>query len=254
MATNNTQVSYSDYVRKFWKLFGYTFGGILLFFLLASWGFFGKMPSFDELENPDTNIATEIISSDGVTLGKFYKENRTPVKYQDLPKHLVDALVATEDERFYEHSGIDVKATVRAAAMLGKEGGGSTITQQLAKLFFTENASKNIMGRILQKSKEWVIAIRLEERYTKEEIITMYFNEYDFYSLPYPPITIKEKGEYFDEYTNVVDRFIEIEFQDGRVYKSSIMKDYKLCMSHYKSELPLFGYTFNSVINSLSYD
>ena len=76
MATNNTQVSYSDYVRKFWKLFGYTFGGILLFFLLASWGFFGKMPSFDELENPDTNIATEIISSDGVTLGKFYKENR----------------------------------------------------------------------------------------------------------------------------------------------------------------------------------
>ena len=76
MATTNTQVNYSDYVRKFWKLFCYTFGGVLLFFLLASWGFFGKMPSFDELENPDTNIATEIISSDGVTLGKFYKEKR----------------------------------------------------------------------------------------------------------------------------------------------------------------------------------
>jgi penicillin-binding protein 1A len=153
MATNNTQVSYSDYVRKFWKLFGYTFGGVLLFFLLASWGFFGKMPSFDELENPDTNIATEIISSDGVTLGKFYKENRTPVKYQDLPKHLVDALVATEDERFYEHSGVDARGTLRAISSLGRSGGASTITQQLAKNLFHGEGSKFLPFRKLKNLK-----------------------------------------------------------------------------------------------------
>ena len=142
MATNNTQVSYSDYVRKFWKLFGYTFGGVLLFFLLASWGFFGKMPSFDELENPDTNIATEIISSDGVTLGKFYKENRTPVKYEDLPKHLVEALVSTEDERFYEHGGVDYWGVLRATLANLRGGlsqGASTITMQVARNFFLTN-------------------------------------------------------------------------------------------------------------------
>jgi penicillin-binding protein 1A len=180
MATNNTQVSYSDYVRKFWKLFGYTFGGVLLFFLLASWGFFGKMPSFDELENPDTNIATEIISSDGVTLGKFYKENRTPVKYQDLPKHLVDALVATEDERFYEHSGVDARGTLRAISSLGGSGGASTITQQLAKNLFHGEGSKFLPFRIIQKCKEWIIATKLERQYTKQEIIALYLNKVDF--------------------------------------------------------------------------
>ncbi len=180
MATTNTQVNYSDYVRKFWKLFCYTFGGVLLFFLLASWGFFGKMPSFDELENPDTNIATEIISSDGVTLGKFYKENRTPVKYQELPKHLVDALVATEDERFYEHSGVDAKGTLRAISSLGRSGGASTITQQLAKNLFHGEGSKFLPFRIIQKCKEWIIATKLERQYTKQEIIALYLNKVDF--------------------------------------------------------------------------
>jgi penicillin-binding protein 1A len=180
MATTNTQVNYSDYVRKFWKLFCYTFGGVLLFFLLASWGFFGKMPSFDELENPDTNIATEIISSDGVTLGKFYKENRTPVKYQDLPKHLVDALVATEDERFYEHSGVDARGTLRAISSLGRSGGASTITQQLAKNLFHGEGSRFLPFRIIQKCKEWIIATKLERQYTKQEIIALYLNKVDF--------------------------------------------------------------------------
>lgn len=180
MATTNTQVNYSDYVRKFWKLFCYTFGGVLLFFLLASWGFFGKMPSFDELENPDTNIATEIISSDGVTLGKFYKENRTPVKYHDLPKHLVDALVATEDERFYEHSGVDARGTLRAISSLGRSGGASTITQQLAKNLFHGEGSKFLPFRIIQKCKEWIIATKLERQYTKQEIIALYLNKVDF--------------------------------------------------------------------------
>ncbi|MDA9803281.1 transglycosylase domain-containing protein [Flavobacteriaceae bacterium] len=167
-------------IKLFWGFFGIGLFVVVFIFLLASWGFFGKLPDETSLENPEKNLATEIITIDGTTIGKFYKENRTPVNFKELPEHLINALIATEDVRFYNHSGIDARGTLRAIAFLGSKGGASTITQQLAKLFFTENASKNIMARILQKSKEWVIAIRLEERYTKEEIITMYFNEYDF--------------------------------------------------------------------------
>src|SRR5690606_29131323 len=155
-------------------------GGIVLFFLLASWGVFGPMPSFEQLENPDSNLATEIVSSDGEVLGKFYNENRTMIKYSDLPKHLVDALVATEDERFYDHSGIDSRGTLRAALSLGTSGGASTITQQLAKLLFHGEGSKFFVFRIVQKAKEWIIAIRLERQYTKNEIIAMYLNKADF--------------------------------------------------------------------------
>jgi penicillin-binding protein 1A len=168
------------YSRKFWRLFFYTLGGVFLFFLFASWGLFGTMPSFEDLENPESNLATEVISSDGVTLGKFYNENRTAIKYKDLPKSLVDALVSTEDERFYEHSGIDAKRTFGAALKLGKDGGASTITQQLAKLLFHGEGSKFLPFRIVQKAKEWIIAIRLERQYTKNEIIAMYFNRVDF--------------------------------------------------------------------------
>ena len=175
-STNNN----SRYVRKFWKIFGIGFLCIVLFFLLASWGVFGKMPSFDQLENPNSNVATEIISSDGVTIGKFYLQNRTPVKYAELPKHLVDALVSTEDERFYDHSGIDGRGTLRAAASLGTSGGASTITQQLAKNLFHGEGSKNLLMRIVQKAKEWIIATRLERQYTKDEIIAMYLNTVDF--------------------------------------------------------------------------
>jgi penicillin-binding protein 1A len=168
------------YSRKFWRLFFYTLAGFFLFFLFASWGLFGVMPSFEDLENPESNLATEIISSDGVTLGKFYNENRTAIKYKDLPKSLVDALVSTEDERFYEHSGIDAKRTFGAALQLGSNGGASTITQQLAKLLFHGEGSKFLPFRIVQKAKEWIIAIRLERQYTKNEIIAMYFNRVDF--------------------------------------------------------------------------
>ena len=168
------------YQKKFWKVFFYSIGGIFLFFLFASWGLFGKMPSFDDLENPNSNLATEIISSDGVTLGKFYNENRTAIKYKDLPKSLVDALVSTEDERFYEHSGIDARRTFGAAAKLGSNGGASTITQQLAKLLFHGEGSKFILFRLIQKAKEWIIAVRLERQYTKNEIIALYFNQVDF--------------------------------------------------------------------------
>ncbi|TRW22136.1 PBP1A family penicillin-binding protein [Flavobacterium zepuense] len=179
--SNTTSANqYSGYVRKFWKIFGIGFFAVILFFLLASWGVFGKMPDFETLENPNSNQATEIISSDGQTLGKFYLENRTPIKYADLPKHLVDALIATEDERFYDHSGIDTRGTLRAVATLGTSGGASTITQQLAKNLFHGEGSKNLIMRVVQKAKEWIIAIRLERQYTKEEIIAMYLNTVDF--------------------------------------------------------------------------
>jgi len=168
------------YKKKFWKLFFYTFGITFLFFFLAYWGFFGKMPSFEDLENPESNLATEIISSDNVTLGKFYNENRTPIKYEDLPQSLVKALVATEDERFYEHAGIDARRTFGAALKLGSNGGASTLTQQLAKLLFHGEGSTFKIFRIIQKVKEWIIAIKLERQYTKNEIIAMYLNKADF--------------------------------------------------------------------------
>ena len=178
---NNSQIKDIEYYKKkFWKIFFYGLGGLFLFFIFASWGLFGAMPSFEDLENPNSNLATEIISTDGVTIGKFYNENRTSIKYSDLPKHLVDALIATEDERFYEHSGIDGRGTMRAVLSLGTSGGASTLTQQLAKLLFHGEGSKFFLFRIVQKAKEWIIAIRLERQYTKNEIIAMYLNKADF--------------------------------------------------------------------------
>ena len=139
------------------------------------------MPDLEILENPKTYLASEIFSSDGKTLGKYYfNDNRTPVTFDELPSHLVDALIATEDIRFYSHSGIDFKRTFAAAVKLGKDGGGSTITQQLAKLLFTGEGSKNRLERLTQKFKEYIIAVRLERHYTKDEIITQYLNLYDF--------------------------------------------------------------------------
>ncbi len=177
---NSVNADFSFYIKRFWQIFGILIGSIFLIFLLASWGALGHMPSFNDLENPESNLATEIISSDGETIGKFYNENRSSITYSELPKHLVDALVATEDARFYEHSGIDARGTLRAATSLGTSGGASTLSQQLAKQLFHGEGSKNIVMRLFQKVKEWIIAIRLERQYTKNEIIAMYFNVYDF--------------------------------------------------------------------------
>ncbi|PCI32625.1 MAG: penicillin-binding protein [Flavobacteriaceae bacterium] len=171
---------FKKFIKWFWILIGAGMGSFLLMFLLASWGAFGPLPSFEELENPENNLATEVISSDGKTLGKYAKENRTPIKYKDLPENLLEALVATEDERFYEHSGIDFKSTLRAVVKLGKSGGGSTVTQQLSKLLFHGEGSRNLPERIKQKIKEYVISVRLERQYTKQEILAMYLNKYDF--------------------------------------------------------------------------
>ncbi|MDP4601217.1 MAG: transglycosylase domain-containing protein, partial [Polaribacter sp.] len=174
------QTQFKKYIKWFWGIFlgGFTF--VFLLFIIAAFGGFGSLPSFQDLENPQSNLATEVISADGVTIGKYAKENRTPIKFKEIPQNLVHALIATEDERFYEHSGIDFRGTARAVVKLGSGGGASTITQQLAKNLFTKNASSNKVKRVLQKLKEWVVAIKLERQYTKEEIISMYLNTQDF--------------------------------------------------------------------------
>lgn len=174
--------NFFKFIKWFWILFASGAGLAALIFLLASWGVFGEMPEYQYLENPQTNLATEIISSNNETLGKFYlDDNRTPVDYDDLPKNLVEALIATEDVRYYDHSGIDARGTLRAVAYLGKKGGASTISQQLARqLFIGAREKEKRTQAILQKIKEWVLATRLETQYTKEEIIAMYLNIYDF--------------------------------------------------------------------------
>ena len=174
------EINFKKYIKPFWTLFLVGFTTILLIFLFASWGVFGELPTFEELENPEKNLATEVISSDGVTLGKYAFKNRTPVGFKDLSDNIVKALIATEDERFYNHSGIDFRGTARAIVKFGKGGGASTITQQLAKNLFTKRASSNTFKRLTQKVKEWIVAIKLERQYTKDEIIAMYLNTQEF--------------------------------------------------------------------------
>ena len=172
---------YRFQVFIFWFLF--TSGVISIYgvFYLASIGYFGEMPDFRQLENPKTNFASEIISSDNKVLGKYYfNDNRTPIEYEDISPETINALIVIEDERFYSHPGIDLKATLRAIVFLNQRGGASTITQQLARQLFVGVRSRNIFQAITQKIKEWVIAVRLEKQYTKEEILTMYLNIYDF--------------------------------------------------------------------------
>ena len=179
MKINNE--TYRRYLKIFWVLFSIGFLSFISLFLAAGLGLLGKMPEFRQLENPKTNLATQIYSSDNKVIGKFYfNDNRTPLQYEEIPKNLIDALIATEDERFYSHSGIDLRSTLRAVVYLGKKGGASTVSQQLARQLFTGVRSRNTLDAIIQKIKEWVIAVQLERRYTKKEILTMYLNLYDF--------------------------------------------------------------------------
>ena len=180
MGEEKQTTDFKKYIKRFWVILFSGFAAVLLLFLITSWGWLGALPTFEELENPQTNLATEVISIDGKTIGKYAKENRTPIKYEELPQNLVNALVATEDERFYSHSGIDFRGTARAVIKLGSGGGASTITQQLAKNLFTKRASKNIVMRVFQKVKEWIVATKLERQYTKQEIIAMYLNTQGF--------------------------------------------------------------------------
>lgn len=168
------------WVTFVWVTFIAVVFSIVALFFAVSQGLLGAMPDVKELDNPNIYVASEIYSADNVLLGKFEKEKTKPVTYQDLPSHLIYALQAKEDERFKEHSGIDVKSIMRAVWFQGARGGGSTITQQLAKLLFTADPSSNKLKRVSQKLKEWVVAVELEKRYTKEEIIELYFNKFDF--------------------------------------------------------------------------
>ncbi len=182
---------HARFLKWFWGIFIFGTVSLILFFTLLANGTLGFMPTFEELENPKSNLATEIITADGVSIGKYFQENRSQIEYEQLSPYLVTALVATEDERFYSHPGIDMRGLgrvlFRTVLMQDQSsGGGSTITQQLAKLLFHDRAP-NLWERSIQKLKEWIIAIKLERSYTKNEILTMYLNKagfiYDAYGI-----------------------------------------------------------------------
>lgn len=162
-------------VRYLWRIFFIGWGAFLLIILLVNWGLFGKLPSLEDLENPSASLASEVIASDGTVMGKYYFQDRSNVEYKDISPNIINALIATEDERFYEHSGIDAKSIMRAVIKLGSDGGGSTITQQLAKNLLNQG-SGNKATRIIEKLKEWIVAIKLERNFTKEEILALYLN------------------------------------------------------------------------------
>ncbi|HTE29118.1 MAG TPA: transglycosylase domain-containing protein [Chryseolinea sp.] len=164
-------------VKIYWTVFLWAFAALVLILVLINFGVFGKMPSLAQLENPTITLASEVYGDDGTSMGKYFKErgNRSNVPYKEISKHVINALIATEDERFYDHSGIDGKGFMRALLFLGTKGGGSTITQQLALNMFAERASNPVV-RVIQKLKEWIIAVKLERNFTKQEIIALYLN------------------------------------------------------------------------------
>ena len=176
-------VSKSKWIKPFWVFFCCALLAVTILFTLISVGWLGFMPSFSELENPRTNLATEVYSCDGELLGKYYLENRSPCKYDELSLHLINALKATEDVRFEKHSGVDIRALGRVIAGIvtrSSKGGGSTISQQLAKNLFPRDPDGGKIKTILTKFKEWVVAVKLEREYSKNEILAMYLNTVDF--------------------------------------------------------------------------
>lgn len=176
------------YLRILWVLVAAPFLLVFLIVFMVSMEWFGPLPHVEDLQNPQINLATEIISSDGKILGKYYAENRVNVKFRELSPYLVNGLVATEDARFQEHSGIDLRGLFRVLfrTVIGGDqsgGGGSTISQQLAKMLFPRAKNQSKIDLAMRKIKEWIIAARLEQQYTKEEILTMYINKFDFVNL-----------------------------------------------------------------------
>lgn len=164
-------------VRILWKSFFVLFGAFVLLLLAANFGLLGEMPSIDEIQNPSASLSSQVYAEDGTLMGKYYKQDRVNVEYKDISPHVINALVSTEDERFYEHSGIDGESVARAVFFLGQKGGGSTITMQTAKNLFSKNwENANIVLRMLQKLKESIISVKLERNFTKEEILTLYLN------------------------------------------------------------------------------
>ena len=181
--TKKTANVKSHAIRNLWIIFGAFLVLVVLFFVCVATGIFGTMPTFEELENPKTNLATEIISADGKILGTYYVENRSNVRYAELSHYMPEALISIEDERFTEHSGIDERALFRVAfgVITGKKkGGGSTITQQLAKNLFPRGENLSTPKLVLRKFQEWITATKLEHNYSKEEIVAMYLNTVAF--------------------------------------------------------------------------
>jgi len=173
----------SKWIKRFWILYISGFLFVVLLFTAISLGLLGFMPTFSDLENPKTNLATEVYSADGELLGKYYLENRSPCKFEELDSSLIQALIATEDARFFKHSGVDGRALVRVffGVVTGiHQGGGSTISQQLAKNLFPRDPDASKFKMVITKLKEWVVASKLEREYSKNEIIAMYFNTVDF--------------------------------------------------------------------------
>lgn len=164
----------------FWRITLIGFGSFILLIILANLGLFGRMPSIQDLENPSASLASEVIADDGTVMGKYYLEDRSSIEFKNISKHVVNALIATEDERFYNHSGIDGRSLARAVANFGHEGGASTISQQLAFNLFNGNRARNPVSRAIQKLKEWIIAIKLERNFTKDEILALYLNTVPF--------------------------------------------------------------------------
>ncbi|HRP56592.1 transglycosylase domain-containing protein [Agriterribacter sp.] len=166
-------------VKYFWRIFFIGLGFSVLFLLLISWGVFGKLPSLSELENPSILSASEVFAADGRLMGKYVIIDRINVPYSEISPNVINALVATEDERFYKHSGIDARSLARAIFFFGSEGGASTITQQLAKNMLGQG-SKNTIARVIEKLKEMIVAIKLERNFTKEEILALYLNTVEY--------------------------------------------------------------------------
>ncbi len=171
---------FKNYTKAFWILFSSTVLLLSIGLMLISYGWFGPLPSFDELENPKSSLATEVFTSDGQLLGKYFFQNRSYARFEEISPEVINALIATEDIRFYDHSGIDIRGLARAVFFLGKKGGASTISQQLAKNLFHGQGSHNKVSRVIQKLQEWIIALQLERRYSKHELISMYLNTVDF--------------------------------------------------------------------------
>ncbi len=193
-----SETYYYNYKGKFyraimtiWIIFLAGLLALVLYFVALNYNFlglFGNIPSFQVLENPRNELASELYTADNVLMGKYYRENRTPVTYEELSPYLVNALIATEDVRYEQHAGIDLKGILRAAFTLGAEGGGSTITQQLAKNLFRTRAEESrgtlydypLISTFVIKTKEWLTAVKIEQQYTKREIVEMYLNTVSF--------------------------------------------------------------------------
>jgi penicillin-binding protein 1A len=187
-APSSNSVQANKYLKRFWVSYLVLIALIALFFISVAFGLFGKMPTFEELENPKSNLATEVISSDGKLLGKYYIENRSNTHYQELSPNVINALIATEDVRFEDHSGVDAIAIFRVLwgmASGSSKGGGSTITQQLAKNLFPRKQDRSFLETVMIKFKEWITAVKLERNYSKDEILAMYLNTVDFGSQSY---------------------------------------------------------------------